>query len=864
MTTALRALALLLTLALPAAARPDEPGAPIQAARRDGRLTIDGRLEERDWEAARPFDGFIQRFPNEGAPPSERTEVRVLFDDRALYVGIHAHDSRPGEIHRPLGRRDAAPAWSDEVQLYIDSTRDGRSAFSFAITAAGVQSDGIVGDDDDYNPDWDAVWEGAASATADGWSAEVAIPLAALRFSNGAAPVFGFGMKRYIGRNHEEDFSISLPRSTRGEVAHLARLEGLSGLAAVNAMELAPYVAARVTRRPQYDDALQPQPRLTEPYGDVGLDLKTTIGRGLSLQGTINPDFGQVEADQIVQNLSSFELFFPEKRPFFTQGMDIFRPLSAPNRQPPHQLFYSRRIGLDAPILAAAKLTGAAGDTLQLGVLEALVTGAGSGDAESAPVGQYRFHGSQPFRIGPETALPQVAPATRNFLTGVARWRPDPTRTFGFTATSTLLAGPDCTPEENDLDDDVRPARCDALAGNAAAVDWGLRTRDGQWFFRGQADGSQALGGAPERTLADGTVLKRGDLGVGAYAAAGRGGGEPWRFELQWEYQSPRLELNAAGYQRTQNEQVGRLVLRHVRPSGGGPFQSWIFFGGAETKYTTDDRQLRRGGQLWAGAELELRSFHWLGFTTVLDFERWDVREMDQTGVAQRRPGDAFGELWFSSDPGRPVRLEALAGAGWTFATGDLQSHWFGNTEVKLILRPHPRLETRLELRGERAAWPARFVLDDGEGRYLFADLVAPSVSTTLRQQVVLTPRLTLQAYAQLFSSYGRYTRYREAGAPDGRVDPGDLHEPSQPLPAYAGWENPDFREGVLNLNVVLRWEYRLGSTLFLVYTRSQSELGYEDEPTSPSPPATVHPVNLASGPVTDTFMAKWTWWFSR
>jgi hypothetical protein len=864
-------------LALPLAGRAAAPGDPVQAVRRIGPVVVDGRLDEPEWAAAPVFDGFVQRFPLEGAPPAEGTTVRVLFDDRTLFIGVACRDRRPDLVQRPLGRRDSAP-YGDSVTLLLDSTRDGRNAYVFSVSAAGVQSDGLQSDDDEYVADWDAVWEGAASATADGWSAELAIPLAALRFQDRGAPIFGFAVKRIVGRTHEEDWSVRIPRNASGHVARLAPLLGLSGLAPSADVEIVPYAAARLTWSPQYDDPLRPRPRLFQPNADLGLDLKASLGRGLVLQGTVNPDFGQVEADQIVLNLSSFETFFPEKRPFFTQGVDLFRPVAPQGRASPQQLFYSRRIGLTTPILAAAKLSGSVNDRLQIGLVEAFVAGEAAGSDQDHPDRSYRFSPSRPLWFGPRSALPQLAPASENFLAAVARWQPDPRASMGATFTSAVLGGPPCTGDESRLDDDHRPARCDALAGNALALDFNLRTLDGEWFLRGQATASQALGGSPERTLPDGIQIRPGDLGAGAHAALGRAGGEPWRFELHWELESPRLDVNAVGYQRTQNEQVGRAILRYVRPGGGGPFLSWSLAGIAETHLTTDGRGLQRGQSLLAGSEFQLRSFDTFGVDAWVNLDHWDVREIDQSGVdagrvaaplAVEMPGDLGADFWVVSNPSRPLALEAGAGGGRSLAHRTLPTATYCWFWANAIVRPHPRVETRIGVSYTRNAWPVRYAGDDGaanpaDRQFLLADLVAPELSVTLTQQLVLTTHLTLQAYAQLFSSFGRYGGFRTATASGGRIGLGDVGQPVDRPQDLAWWDNPDFRSSRLNLDVVLRWEYRLGSTLYLVYSRSQAELGYPDASRDPSPTFTLRPVGLGSGPTVDTFLVKWSYWWSR
>ncbi|WP_242345263.1 DUF5916 domain-containing protein [Anaeromyxobacter terrae] len=865
-----RSLALLsATLALPALAA--APGEPLTAARRSGEIILDGRLEDPAWDLAPLYDGFVQSFPAEGAEPSERTEVRVLFDDRALYVGIVAHDRSPGEVRRPLGRRDRAP-YSDAVTVVIDSMHDHRAAYVFEINAAGVQTDALLFEDDSSTNDWDAVWDGATAALPDGWGAELRIPLAALRFSNAPVQTWGFGVKRVIARRHEQVLSVLIPRGTRGQVARLGSLVGLEGLVPVQELEVAPYTAARLAFRPRVSDA--PSPRDADPVGDVGLDVRASLGRALALQGTLNPDFGQVEADEIIQNLSTFEIFFPEKRPFFTQGMDLFQPAAIPGRRSPQQLFYSRRIGLDAPILGAAKLTGKPSDRLQVGLVDALVTGAGAGLPEATPDRSFRFEAAQPLHFGPRSSLPELAPAPRNFLAGVARYQPAPSRSFGATFTSALPLGPACSITDAEKDDEAedprerRPARCDVLGGNAAALDWNVRSADGEWFLVGQATGSQALGGAPSRlapgapvaprsrTLADGTVLQVGDPGYGAHAALGRAGGEPWRFEAHWEYESPKLDVNALGYQRTQNEQLGRALVRYVRPTGGGPFHSYALVTGVEGHRTTDGRGLARTKQFWIGGEAQLRTYQWLGCTAVVEGASWDVREISETGVALERPGFTYGECYVALDPSRPVSLQLDAGAGRTAAAGPLAAVGYWGTKGQLVVRPHARLESRLDVDYEASRWGARYVDEPTAGVYRFAGLDAPSLSVTLRQQVVVTPRLTLQGYAQLFTSFGEFRGFRQASARDRKVTLASLSPADAPPPS----EN-DFREGALNLNAVLRWEYRLGSTLYLVYTRAQRELDWDG---AGALPATLRPHALGSGPATDTLLVKWTYYWTR
>jgi hypothetical protein len=837
--------ALAALLAGPGTAAAALPGEPVRATRAAGRVTVDGALDEASWAAAVPYDGFVQLVPQEGKPASERTVVRVLYDDKALYVGVRCADHQVAQLARPLGRRDSAP-YSDSVAVVLDSNRDRTTAYWFELNAAGVQTDALLFSNDQTNGDWDAVWDGAVSVDAEGWTAEFMIPLSVLRFSAAGDQVWGVGFRRVIARNHEELVSIPLKRSDNGVVARLADLEGLVGLEPVQELSITPYLAARLHWRPASDAA--PTPRVLDPSADLGIDVRASLGRGLALQATINPDFGQVEADTIQQNLSTYELFYPEKRPFFTQGLDLFQGVvPTTDQSSPQQLFYSRRVGLDAPILGAAKVSGRLNDQVQIGVLDAVVTGgAAPVPGSSAPY----WSPWSPLHLAPGDAYPAVAPAPRNFLAATGRWQPGDGVALGGALTSVMPLDGRCTEAEAALPDGQRPGHCDVALGNAAGVDWSLHSSDRAWFARGQLSASQRQGGAPAETLPDGTVLHPGDLGFGGFASAGIEGGEPWRFDVTWQYQTPRLDLNALGYQKTQNEQMGRGVLRYVRPSGGDWFQEWSVVLGAETHWTTDGHGRNRGNLVFAGTDHKLRNFQEFGCDAWLSGDYDNVREIEGSGVALRTPGHTGVDCWLWTDHASPLWAELVAQRTWGHLRAPLTSVDTWTLGAKVVWRAHARLETQLDARWDDGRWPVRAVEDLGAGEYLFAALRAPSLSVTLRQLVVLTPRLTLQAYAQLFTDYGRYGPfYTAVGQPGGLIGFGDL------APGGAPSANPDFQASALNLSVVLRWEYRLGSTLFLVYTHDASG--------PPTRPSALWPPALAEGPAQDTVLLKWSWYWA-
>lgn len=850
---------------IPAEAEGTGPGTAqfLRAARVTGRIRIDGSLDEPAWAAAEPFEDFVQIFPGEGTKPSERTVVRVLYDDRNLYVGIICFDREPEQVMRPLGRRDTIP-YSDTVTVIIDSQHDHRTGYAFALNAAGVQQDGLYYEDDSYTKTWDAVWDGRAVMHPDGWSAEMAIPLAALRYLDAPEQTWGFGVRREIGRNHEVISSVAIPRNARGVVSRLGHLVGLDGLHERRELELVPFAASRLALRPQRSDPALPAPRLLDGVLDLGLDLKWAVANGLVLNATLNPDFGQVEADEILQNVTTFEIQFPEKRPFFNQGMDLFQPVGTGREKVPQQLFYSRRIGLDAPIFVATKLSGQLSEGVEIGLLDALVAGAGrpGGSSEDVTDRRYRIQLKEPFHLAPVDSLPLAEPAAQNFFAGVGRFKPSAAASLGLWLTSATPLTVPCTPAEAALD--TPPPRCTVKGGNATAVDWNLHTRDSEWALYGQAAASQTVGGNPARLLPDGTVIRPGDLGEGTYVTLARQGGEPLRFEIYYEYESPRLELNPAGYQRTQNEQAGRLRLRYVRPSGGGAFHGWEVGVTAATRWTTDGRGLNRGNGASVYAIAQLRNFLDLACELSIEDPHWDVREINGSGIPYLRAPFLWAYCSGSSDASLPLATEWALFAGGEVRAGPLPALSSYGGVATATYRPHPRFESRLSIASERNVFQARWIetrsapgtSDPSAAQVLFGGLVSPFLSITAREQLVLTPRLTLQAYAQLYTEFRRYGPFYLAESRNrSPIRPRDL------VPGGTPSANPDTHSSALNLNLVLRWEPRLGSALYVVYTRSQRELPWSDAVASP--PWSLAPRALGPGPTTDTLLVKWSWWLS-
>ena len=518
---------------------------------------------------------------------------------------------------------------------------------------------------------------------------------------------------------------------------------------------------------------------------------------------------------------------------------------------------------------------------------------------EGTPDRRLQFHLQQPFHLGLNSALPREPPVSRNYFAAVARQTFLGHSSVGLTLTSvnplearcthadiertrTLRAALPLDIQENSADPirwDEVPAYpgapllndCAGFGGTTAGLDFNLRSGDGEWVALGTVLGSRRIGGPAEDVLRDGTVMHPGDLGAGGYFLAGKVGGEGVRVFVNGRYASPKLDLTAMGYQQSQNQQAIQGTIGYYRSRGIGAFhelQAKIF---ASTWWSTDGHWTPRGN--YAGFEVSsiLPGYQQLGWNVQLEVPRYDVREIDGYGVPFERIGDVASTLFGSTDPNRPVVLSGFVFGARSFkqGPGEPLTAWGG--ELTLFVRPVAWSETQLIGHYEHNPQGHRYVdcLDTGKdscagsgsgdtyrNRFLFGRQDPKFFSLTLRQTFVFAPRLTLQIYAQLFSAGSHYTEFAEASAKAGeRIDLDQL----TPIPLPPGEDNPDFHEATLNLNVVLRWEYRLGSTLYLVYSRNQSALGVApgQEPTSG-----LSPLRLGPGPAVDTFQVKWSYFF--
>lgn len=807
---------------------------------------IDGRLNESSWLRAERSSAFVQKSPQGGAAPSEPTFVRVLYDEESLYIGIECPQQTVPIIAR-MARRDQQVE-SDWVQVTLVPKQDGATAFQFTVNAAAVLGDGVLYNGTEYSPDWDTVFDAATQRSATGWSAEIAVPLRGLRIDSAPLQEWGFQVRRYISMKQELDEWVFIPRTVAGEIAHYGRLTELRGLRHKHSFEARPFLIGRVN----FSDMAAPGARLVDPSYKVsgGLDLKWHLSRSLTLNLALNPDFSQVEVDQVLLNLTSYENFLTEKRPFFLEGLDVF--------QTPMQLFYSRRIGMvpDAPALldgermlsapepatiyGASKLSGSLGPHLTLGLLSTVTA---RDDVAT------RLHGRSP---SARLALPltaynvlrlryALAENTHVGLLAAAVNRFEPTQDYPLLRDegppTVLCPSGDTVPLGSRCFHDSYVVGLDGL--------W--RSKNGEYVISGQAIVSGIKEG-PMRLLRDGTPIRSGDVAPGGRVYLAKEGGQ-WLGSIEFEGLGRTVDYNDIGFMRRQN--LLRLLVavdyRTVVPFGKVlETRTHLAF---SYRRNLDGLTLWQGYYLWS--EWRFRNFWVIGGNIYHYGSRFDDREIGDGTALEHAPLVGL-DFWLSSDPRRALTVSLST---------ETQVLWNGfnfTLSGTVSLQVLPQLQIALLPQALYTFGEPRYI---GQGinsrEYLFGRLSASNLGVALRASYIFTPRLSVQLYSQLFLAakhyydFSSYLSGTSSARSEVRLD--------ELQPTAAPTQNPDSVETALNVNFVLRWEFMPGSTLFAVYTRSQSPVSVLQE----GERAALDIAALRRGPSADTVIIKFSYFWN-
>lgn len=844
-------------------------------------IAIDGRLDEGAWLRAQPATDWIQRVPNNLAKATQRSEARVLIDETNVYVGFRLFDTHPESIGVQLARRDVGDTFTDWAWVGFDSYFDRRTAFVFAISPRGAQRDGYVFNDVEFDDQWDAVWQSSARVDSLGWTAELRIPLSQLRYAAGdSTRRWGINFLREIARNGESDYWSPRNANEPGDASRFGDLAGLGALKGRLPLEIIPYVRSQINTTPP--DPGNPFRRASANETAIGVDLRTRLPKSLTLTATVNPDFGQVEADPAVVNLSAFEVFFNERRPFFLESADAFAfgGTTTDNDNDAPNFFYSRRIGRrpqrspsggaaftdvpsQTPILAAAKISGTTPGGWSLGILNA-TTGRESGRYQTT-TGSIARENVEPLTNYNVTRARRLL---RGGFTSIGAFGSLVTRDLSDTLFHPLLT------------------RTAAVYGADFQHAWGNRT----WALSGVVSRSDVRGEegvitrlqrANYRTFQrpDASHLEldptRTSLQGGYYALSAAKTGGRLTGSITAEQIDPAFETNDAGFQTRSDLRSLSTALFYRQPSRTSRFQSWgagIF---STTAWNTAGDNLER--RLATFSEVQFHNFWSLSWEGNIETGQYNDRLL-RGGPIAARPVSSRHEFGIETDARR--RLIAGLGVEVSVDRGGNRSQSVG---LELDWRPLPAARVRVEPEFAASDITNQYVTSVGDAlatstygrRYIFGDVRQREARLNTRLDWTFSPYVSLQLFLQPFASAGRFLSYKEFLRPKefafarygetrgtssragGRVtvDPDGAGSA-----ASFSFAEQDYTARELRGNAVLRWELRPGSSLFLVWQQTRDAFfdGTADLD------AASQLGSLLNEPARNVFLVKLAWWLGR
>lgn len=811
---------------------------------------IDGSLADSVWQLVPWGDGFTQRRPFDGAEPTHPTVFKILYDDHALYVAIRSFDPEPEKITSRMSRRDGFAG--DLVEFNIDSYNDKRSAFSFTPSVSGVKGDEYVTEDGNHwDPSWDPVWRLKTRIDSAGWTAEAAIPLSQLRFSKQEEQVWGLQVMRHDFRAESRSVWQYLPANAGYYVSGFGELRGIRGIQPKRQVEIQPYVLAQL-------DRYRAQPE--HPFADgsdasisAGLDGKIGVTNDLSVDFTINPDFGQVEADPSVINLDGFQIFFSERRPFFIQNRNLFNfnisNSEAGGSYDSDNLFYSRRIGasphrfvfdnpelgsyVDQPeatsILGAVKFSGKTRSGLSVGILEGVTR------KEFARVQQNGTIEKEP-----------VEPFSSYF---VGRVRQD------FNEGNTIIGGV-LTLVHRDIEDpELEFLHRSASSGG---FDFIHRWRNRTWQVNARMVFSHVNGSTEsiqrtQRSFEHGFTrpdAKHLTFDPDATSLTGQGGnvslgrfGHNFMFQSGVTWRSPELELNDIGFLRNADEINYYHWMGYHRNTAYSIFRNTRLNYNHWARWDFGGRNLYRAVNM--NAHAEFMSFWRAGAGGT--YENLDISNTWLRGGPAYRRSSGMG-MWtyVSSDTRKNISLLAEGSGGFGF------DYRVRGADIFLLMRVQPSDAINFSI---GPSWGKRERIDQyittrqwqDKTRYITGHIHQSTLSFTLRLNYNITPDLTVQYYGQPFISRGYYSSINYVADPHtsdktkglfvftdhqiSRTSDGgyQIDEDGDSQTDYT-FHNPDFNFVQFRSNLVMRWEYIPGSEIFLVWTQGNTAVSTPNE----------------------------------
>jgi hypothetical protein len=808
---------------------------------------IDGHLNDAAWQQV-PWGGgdFKQVSPDAGATPTVQTKFKILYDAKNLYVAVKNLDPDPSKIVSRMSRRDGFEG--DWIEMNIDSYYDKRSAFSFTASVSGVKGDEYVSNNgNNWDSNWDPIWYLKTSIDDEGWIAEFRIPLSQLRFADKPEHLWGLQFTRRFFRNQERSLWQYIPPDASGWVHLFGELRGIKGIKPQKQLEIQPYIVTK-TERMQREEG-NPFATGKSSGVDVGLDAKIGITSDITLDLTVNPDYGQVEADPSQVNLSAFRLFFQERRPFFIEGNNTLNfPITDFNS---NNLFYSRRIGrkpqedvdtdesgddnvdeyvknvTNTTILGAAKLTGKNKKGFSWGILESVTT------EEKTSIDSIGFRKSQ-----------VIEPMTNYF---VARAQQD------ISKGNTIIGGMFTATNRK-----ITDKRLDWIHNNAysGGIDFVHNWKNRKYFINAKGlmshvEGSQeAILGTqqaseryfqrPDNDHASVDSTRRSLTGTGGTIVYGKRSGK-WIYEAGFTWLSPQLELNDIGF-LTQTDQMTQWIwtqYRVLNPKGIFRSQRYNF-----TEYLGwdfDKRNTSEGYEL--NTNLDFKNF-W-SFSGGVNYETHNISNADlRGGPALYYPGNISTWLWLGTDNRK--KFQFIISPQWRWGLSDYFKNY--TLDLGLNFKPANALSISLSPSINTNRNKLQYVATgdaDNEDRYIVAEINQTTIRFTLRMTYMLTPNLSIQYWGQPFGTAGKYSNFKYIT----NADAATFNQRFTHLPAnwmalnaddeYSVNENnddsidytftrPDFNFGQFRSNMVMRWEYIPGSTLFLVWAQEMNGAFYD------------------------------------
>jgi Domain of unknown function (DUF5916)/Carbohydrate family 9 binding domain-like len=803
-------------------------------------VRLDGKLDDPVWTKAVGATGFRVSDPDRGAIPTEETTFKVAYDKEAVYFAVACLEKDPSKVTSHLSRRDNFSN-SDLVSVYIDPYHDKTTGYNFKVNPEGVQMDSYVYNDGDQDQNWDAVWQAETYRDDKGWYVEMRIPFSTIRYRPSPDMTWGLQVYRYMHGRGEDTAWVNWDRTTRGFVSRFGELRDLRNVPAPRQLEILPYFVERAL-----DPAVAEGPDDVDHLQKMGMDLKYGVTADLTMNGTIQPDFGQVEADPATLNLSPFETFYEEKRPFFIEGAKFFS-------HPSFNVFYSRRIGTgdeNSRIRVAGKLTGKTQRGFSMGLLAATTDVALEGQAHN------------PFKSG---SLPSDA-----FVGRLGKEWKDGNYKVNFMGTASIKR------ESRDAFEDPSDDEADLHSREAytGGLDFDLNFKNRSYNITGSVVGTSVLHEASQLDSIPATTQN----GSGGELNFQKLGGK-FRGNVFGRWESDRLELNDLGFLSAPDEIVSGLWVQY-RYNPEGKSKTWNL---ANLNYNASNSWLfggRTGTDVATG-------------DTVWAYGVWHPQRF-ATNVNGWGQLKSYWEAWFGVEylpystqrfetRGGPLMGEPTTYGGWLGGSTDTRKNLSFNTEVShyrdtvpnhtsnisMTLkwnqssRMNHKLTTHFNYREDDTQYLETVDLRDrpgGQGigglSYVFGKIYQRTLDFTLRTSFLFSRNTSLEIYAQPYISVGDYSHAVELARPDSY----DLIAYGEPGYNVA---DSDFSYTAVNFNIVYRWEYRPGSTIYLVWTQGRSSYDLRgDVPSGGHYENTLKAANLFASEPANTFLIKVSYWF--